>query len=111
MRLSKIFRKKEFWTKNCACRDEFGYSVNINETPIDSERSSEFVKKIKSWSLYGAVAFHYSYPSNKRYHIMDKLKHAIQRVTGKQMTVPEFNDSPTTTFEQIQKVIKIAEKQ
>ena len=107
MKLSKILRKKDYWTKNCACRDELGNSINLNLVPIDPQKLKEFTKRIKKWSLYGAISFYYPYPSNRRYQAMDSLKAAIRKVTGKEMTVPEFNDASETTFEDIRKVIKI----
>jgi len=110
MKLSRILRKKNHWTKGCSCRNEFGEPVDLNFVPIESQKLKEFTNKIKSWSLYGAVAFYYPYPSNKRYQVMDNLKSAINKVTGKTLTVPEFNDDKNTTFEQVREVIRLSER-
>ena len=102
--MQKVFRTKNQWTQKADCRDKDGRAININF--LDESN----VKHIKSFSLYGAVSYYFSFEKDhlRRYKTMSALRNAIRDYTGKDLGVAEFNNLPTTTFEDIKKVIKKA---
>lgn len=102
--MQKVFRLKEHWTQKADCRDKDGRAVNINYLSEDN------IKHIKCFSLQGAVSYYFSYEKDsvRRYKVMGALKKAIQKYTGKDTPVAQFNDDPNTKFEDIKHVIKIA---
>jgi hypothetical protein len=109
MRLSNFFKYPSSWSKGAAARDKDGRPINLNKFPHNPFKGQEI--KIESLSLAGAVSHLLSQErdGDRRSIMLDKLSKAIQIHTGKKFYVEEFNDLNTTTFEDIKKVIKIAE--
>lgn len=103
-RLIQFFRIKSYWVQNVMAVDSDGNVINLNEFTPEI--------KVHACSLQGAVAYLYSYEkeSERRQKILEKLSKAIRKYTGKSYFVAEYNNLPTTTFEDIQKVLKIAEQ-
>ena len=68
-------------------------------------------RKIKSMSLHGALGYFFSYEKEpeRRNQMINKLRKSIEQVTGKRYYIAEFNDKESTTFEDLVKVIKLAE--
>lgn len=106
MRFEKIFNREAAWTQDAQARDLHGNAINLDW--VDRNNTKE-VKKIYSWSLYGALTWYFPYDSSphKREAQRIKLRKAIERYTGKNMSISEFNNSPSTTFADIRKVITL----
>lgn len=109
MTIGQVISKKSQWTQGTDARDKNGNPINV--------RSFDFfnpprLKDIASFSLQGAVSFLYSSDRfmDKRLDVMRKLRKAIRQYTGKDLYVAAFNDSHTTTFEDVQAVLKIFKK-
>jgi hypothetical protein len=101
MNLSKIFTNKNRWHQN-------GRAINKDGTNFSfTKKWKEDVKEPMSFSLHGAVTYYSEAESQSRSKIMSRLSKAIEIYTGKNLFVAEFNDSPDTSFEDIQNVIKI----
>ncbi len=109
MNLRKVFILESKWTQGCAARDGNGKPLDLTFINRDIPKQ---VKLLESFSLQGAVAWYFPFETRteERYRILDKLRNAVRKYTGKDVYVAEFNDDPKTTFEDIQKVLKIAEK-
>lgn len=106
MRLQQFFNRPTKWCKGHYAINKNGKSMNLlSRYPTDE---IEFLREIESMSLYGAIALLYPQYSEGRDQIVRRLKMSINRYTGKNLTIPAFNDDPQTTFEDIQKVIKFA---
>jgi len=115
MKLSKILKKESDW-----CQNENAILNNGETLPMlvpfysASNNNQSFNKKFKNiskWSLQGAISYFYSQEVNmhKRRQIMDDLRRAIISYTGREMSVAGFNNASSTSFEDIQSVIKILE--
>jgi hypothetical protein len=101
MNLNKIFTNKNRWMQN-------GRALNKDGSNFSFVRKwKEDVKEPICFSLYGAVTYFTEPESQSRSKIISKLSKAIEMYTGKNLFVAEFNDSPDTSFEDIQNVIKI----
>lgn len=109
MRLSNFFKSSSTWSKTADAVDTDGNIVPLSAFP---SRYFEEGVKLKSLSLQGAVAYFFSYEREpeSRMRILDKLKKAIEIHTGKNMYVAQFNNHHDTTFDDVKKVISIAEK-
>lgn len=116
MRLSKIFKTKSSWCQNANAILDNGCSFQLvipfystcQKTNRLFNDFNKKLKKVKKWSLYGAISYYIPHES-KRNDIMFGLRQAIQKHTGKKMSVGEFNDDPSTKFEDIVEVIRIYE--
>lgn len=88
--------------------DSDGLAINLNQYSEEEMR----YRKIKAMSLQGALGYYYSFEREpeRRNQMMNKLRRAIESVTGKRYYIAEFNNLSTTKFEDIIKVIKLAEK-
>lgn len=108
MRLSNFFKSPSYWAQNCLAIDTDGNQINLNEYSESAMRD----RKIKSMSLHGALGYFFSFEKEpeRRNQMMSKLRKAIEAVTGKRYYIAEFNNHPKTKFEDIVKVIKLAEK-
>ncbi len=102
MNLSQIFVNERKWTQNAPARDKNGKLITFT-APWDHNTDKNYLRIIDSWSLYGAVAFFNGAESE----VARRLKKAIERYTGKNLYIAEFNDSIDTSFEDVKKVIKI----
>lgn len=101
MNLTKIFVNKNRWLKD-------GFAENKDGTPFSFTRKwKENSPEPYRFSLHGAVAYFTEPDSGARQKVMDRLSKAIERYTGKSMYVAEFNNSVSTSFEDLTQVIKI----
>lgn len=109
MKLSKIFTNEKRWTKDALARDKDGNSLNLDYINRDNAKQ---VKELNSFSLHGALTWYISYEKNReeRDRVRTKLRKAIREYTGKDMNIREFNDSPSTKFEDIKAVLRISER-
>lgn len=109
MRLSRVFLGSNSWTQNANARDKSGNPVDINKISVDQQMNKN---PIRSFSLYGAIAFYFSFENRpeERYRILEKIRGAIKKYTGKNYSVAEFNNKSETTYSDIKKVIEIAER-
>jgi hypothetical protein len=106
MKLLNFFKKPSKWCQNANALDRNGKHVSFKcKYPSDELDYLEVVDKM---SLYGAVCVFYPQYSSSRENVVRKLRVAIWRHTGKNINMAAFNDDPKTTFEDIQRVIKIA---
>ncbi len=108
MRLKNFFKSPSSWIKGFLATD-------MNDDPINLNLYSEFEMKdrrIKAMSLHGAIGYFYSYEREpeQRNKIMAKIRKAIEIHTGKNLYIAQFNNLDTTTFEDITKVLNIADK-
>jgi hypothetical protein len=103
-RLIQFFRTPSTWLQNAMALNTDGELVNLNEFPSET--------KIQALSLHGAVAHLFSYEREpeRRQKVMDRLSKAIRKHTGKSYFVAEYNNLPTTTFEDIKTILKIADQ-
>lgn len=108
MRLKNFFKSPSSWVK--------GYlAVDMNDDPINLNEYTEFEmrdRKIKAMSLHGAIGYFYSYEREpeQRNKIIAKIRKAIEKHTGKNLYIAQFNNAETTSFEDIVSVLKIADK-
>jgi hypothetical protein len=109
MTLNKLISSPSRWSQGADARDKNGYPVNI--ATVDYYRQPK-VKDIHSFSLQGAIVMLYSYENarQRRTNEMRKLRNAIKTHTGKDMPVAKFNEAKTTTYEDIEAVLKIYRK-
>jgi hypothetical protein len=106
MRLQQFFNKASKWCQGHYALNKQGKSIGLtSHYPTDE---MDYLREIESMSLYGAIALFYAQYSDGRDQIVRRLKIAINRHTGKNLTIAAFNDDSQTTFEDIQKVIKFA---
>lgn len=104
MNIARILYASHRWTKNTAARDKNG---NPYPTTVVYNQNADHNKNIASYSLYGVLVF---YADGTREQYAKKLSQAIEKYTGKKMYIAEFNDSPSTTYEDILAVCKIMAK-
>lgn len=109
MKLSRIFSNDRKWTQNALARNKDGESIDLDYINRDNAQQ---VKVLESFSLHGALTWFVPYERSKdeREKIRIKLRKAIQKYTGKDISIREFNDSTTTKFEDIRAVLRIAEE-
>lgn len=112
MKLSRVITRGSQWAQNCDALTKDGQRAYVNEHRLDEQPRP---KDFKAYSLYGAIAIFEPYergddinPARDKH--MSKLRRAIEQVTGKCYSVAEFNNRIDTTFEQVEKVIKLSEK-
>jgi len=101
MNLIKIFVNPNRWLKDGFAQDKNGKSHSF--TNLWRDNPPEPYK----FSLQGAVAYFTEPESDSRRKVMARLSKAIEKHTGKNMYVAEFNNSPDTSFEDLTKVIQI----
>jgi hypothetical protein len=104
MNLIKIFTNQNRWLKNARAKYKDGSDVPFSYLYGDKP------KEPWSFSLHGAVSYYTEPESDARNKTMKKLSKAIERHTGRNMFVAEFNDSPDTSFEDLMTVLKIYNK-
>lgn len=101
MNLIKIFVNPNRWLRG-------GFARMKDGTPYEYTRQwKDNTQEPQAFSLHGAVAYYTEPESGARQKVMARLSKAIEKHTGKSMYVAEFNDSPSTTFEDLTAVIKI----
>lgn len=107
MRLSNFFKSPSYWVKDCFAIDTDGFKIDLNQYSEELMRD----RKIKAMSLHGALGYFFSYEKEpeRRNQMMNKLRKAIEAVTGKRYYIAEFNNHENTKFEDIVKVVKLAE--
>lgn len=108
MRLSSFFKTSSCWIKNDLAIDTNGETIDMMAyNPILMKD-----RKIKAMSLHGAIGYFFNYENDfeRRNRTINTYKKAIEIYTGKNYYIAEFNNRPETSFEDIVKVIKIAEK-
>ena len=108
MRLSNFFKTPSSWIKG-------NLAVDMDNIPINMMAYSEIEmrdRKIKAMSLHGALGYFYNFEKEpeRRNKMMNNLRKAISFYSGKNYNIAEYNNLESTTFEDIVKVIKIAEK-
>ena len=104
MNLIKIFVNPNRWLRE-------GFATMKDGTPYQYTRQwKETSPEPQAFSLQGAVAYFTEPDSSARQKVMSRLSKAIERHTGKNMYVAEFNNSPSTTFEDLTSVINIYNK-
>jgi hypothetical protein len=104
MNLIKIFNNPNRWIKN-------GFAKYKDGTPVPfCYPYGDKPKEPWAMSLYGAIAYYTEPDSDTRNKVMSRLSQAIERYTGKNMFVAEFNDLPDTSFEDLTKVLQIYSK-
>lgn len=101
MNLTKIFVNQNRWLKDGFAENKDGTKYSF--TRLWKDNPPEPYK----FSLHGAVAYFTEPESGSRQKAMERLSQAIERYTGKNMYVAEFNNSPDTSFEDLTNVIKI----
>lgn len=101
MNLTKIFVNSNRWLKNgfAEYKDgrKFQYTGPWKDNPPEPYK----------FSLQGAIAYFTEQDSGARQKVTARLSKAIERYTGKNLYIAEFNDSPDTSFEDLSQVIKI----
>jgi len=109
MRLSNFFKTASSWSKDHDAINMDGNPVPLSAMPRDYFNNGV---RLRALSLQGAVAYFFSYEREpeSRIRIMDKLRKAISIHTGRNMYIAQFNSSIDTTFDDLKKVIAIAEK-
>lgn len=105
MNITRIIYAPHRWTKNTAARDKNG---NPYPTIFPYPSEIDHNKNIASYSLQGVLTFYC--PDNTREQYVRKLSKAIEIYTGKKKYIAEFNDSPSTTYEDIMAVCRIMNK-
>ena len=110
MKLSKFFRTAGKWTQNAMARNINGELINFHAYNLSLGEDRE--TRVESLSLQGALAYFYSQEKEpeRREKEIRKLKSAIERYTGRNLYVAEFNNSPQTTFQDVRNVLDIYEK-
>lgn len=108
MRLSNFFKTSSCWAQNCLAIDTDGNQINFNEYSEIAMRD----RKIKAMSLHGAIGYFFSFEREpeRRNKMILKIRNAIESVTGKRYYIAEFNNHAQTKFEDIVKVVKLAEE-
>jgi hypothetical protein len=116
MKISSLLHNESRWTQNCIARDKEGKSLkDINTFYLQrvDKKGNIYYQEFRnedlaySYSLQGSVIR--CYDIDERENVMHKLSAAIEQYTGKNYYVAQFNDLSDTTFEDIKKVLKIAE--
>jgi hypothetical protein len=118
MKIKKLFRAKSRWTKGTWSRDKKGVSAGI--PGADSSES-----KACCWCLMGALYKCYP-PGPKRDEVEKRLLYFITKLFPRRArlrlvewqrkkmvpvktTLAGFNDSPVTTFEEVKRVVRLAD--
>lgn len=110
MNLHKVFASKSRWTQGCNAVSSEGSVVPFTVNTIIDQ--NKMLAKIAAFSLQGAVSWFFPYErdAERRARVMDGLRRAIKQYTGKNLYVSEFNDDPSTTYDDIKAVLKIYDK-
>ena len=107
MKIASLLYREDKWCKNCLATTKNGKKLfNLNVHHFEDGKTLDPSKECNAYSLYGAITHLYNGTSQSE--IFSKLSKAIREYKGIPMRVAEFNDSPETTYEDIQKVIKLA---
>ncbi len=107
MKISRLIYRSDRWCQGSLAVNKFGKklsSLNIYHTSDGKEYDPS--KDCVAYSLYGAVA--HLYGPDGQGDVLVKLGDAARRYVGRQIWLAEFNDAPTTKFEDIQKVLRMA---
>lgn len=96
--ISKLLDSPDKWTTGALAVDSDGLSV-----PTLSEDAV-------SWCLLGALK--HEARTSRLYLSADKRIWAAVKAEypGRYLSLSQFNDSPTTTFEDVQRILKLASK-
>lgn len=115
MKISSLLHREDRWAKNCIAKDKSGKVLpDINTFYLQriDKKGNIYYQEFRnddfaySYSLQGAVIK--LYDLDERENVMHKLSMAIEKYTGKNYYVAQFNNLPDTTFEDIKKVIEEA---
>lgn len=115
MKIADLITSEAKWTKDCLGRDKEGNAMNsfdgIYDAKYDKQGKIFYEEKhldelAKSFSLHGAVIKCYS--QDHRASVLGKLSKAIEQYTGKKKYIAQFNNEPTTSYEDVKAVIQIA---
>lgn len=107
MKISNILYKEDKWCKNCMAITKSGKKLfDLNIHHFEDGKTVDPSRECSTYSLYGAIA--HLYNGTSQAEVFSKLSQAIREYTGKQIRVAEFNDSSSTTYEDIKKVLQIA---
>lgn len=101
MNLTKLFVNPNRWIKNGYAQYKDGTRYSFTR-PYNEKHAEPY-----KFSLYGAMCYFTDADSGARQKVAARLSKAIERYTGKNMFIAEFNDNPDTTFEDLSQVIKI----
>lgn len=108
MKISNLLYKEDKWTKNALARNKDGKPIeSLNICHFANGVSKDPSKDAYSFSLYGAAAHLYS--GEGLQDVLIKLGNAARLHSGKRVWLAEFNDSTSTTFEDIKKVLALAQ--
>ena len=108
MKINQLYSKENKWTQHVIARDKDGKSVPSLDIKYSSNgQVLDYGKNAVAFSLYGAICRCYDYDSHE--YVADKLRRAIQAVTGKNFAIAEFNNLEQTTFADVKKVVEKAE--
>lgn len=93
MKIHELLSDRTKWTQGCAARDEKG-----NQAYIES-------KDAVCFCLVGALDRCYGRMTEERFLAANKIKERVKAKNG-YATIPEYNDAPTRTYEQVLQLVK-----
>ncbi len=108
MRLSNFFKTPSCWTQDCLAIDTDDKVIDFNAYNEETMKN----RRIKAMSLHGAIGYFFNFEKEpeRRNRIMMNIRKAISSIYGKNYFIAEFNNLESTRFEDIVKVVKLAEK-
>jgi len=107
MKISNLIYREDKWCKGCLATTKEGRKLqNLNVHHYDGGREINPASTCVSFSLYGAVV--HLYGGNGQGDISARLGDAVRKYTKSNVYLAAFNDDESTTFEDIQNVLKIA---
>jgi hypothetical protein len=106
VKISNLIFKPEKWAQNCLGRTKEGRPIQSFNVVHRDGHELDLSKDAESFSLYGAVIKLYG--GEGQADVFFKLSEAVKKYTKQKMYVAQFNDSPTTTYEDIKAVLEIA---
>lgn len=106
MKISRLLYNEAKWTKGCLGRTKEGKAVNNFDIIHKDGHELDPTRNVESYSLYGAIAKLYN--GEGQSDIAFKLGDVIRKYKGQRIYLAQFNDDPTTTYEDIMEILKIA---
>lgn len=95
MKVKELLDSPEKWTKEAIARDEFGISTYLE------------CKNAKSFCLLGGIIKCYGYDFAG--DIISEIEFNIRKIFNSKLDLIDFNNDLNTTFEDIQKVLEMAD--
>jgi len=107
MKISNLIYKEDKWCKGCLVTTTDGRKLqNLNIHHFEGGKEINPASAYISFSLYGAIAYLYS--GDGQGDVAIKLGDAVRKYTRSNTYLAAFNDDMSTTFKDIQNVLKIA---